>query len=271
MNDYYDIHDFEQEVIKESEITPVLVDFWASWCQPCRVLGPILEELERENKGRFKLAKVNTEEHQQVASKYNISSIPAVKLFSNGEVIAEFVGALPKNQIEKFLDENIPSENKKAFLEIKQQLNSLPENEAIEKLKAVLQNDPNLIEAKVELAKILAFTNPDEAKKLISGLQEDSPFFFVANAIRTIHEFINLSDTQKLAESIVKEDILSARNALLNKDFDKTLEILINTLIKDKTYLDEIARRMCVAMFNVFGQEHELTKKYRKRFDMYLY
>ena len=271
MNDYYDIHDFEQEVIKESEITPVLVDFWASWCQPCRVLGPILEELERENKGRFKLAKVNTEEHQQVASQYNISSIPAVKLFSNGEVVAEFVGALPKNQIEKFLDENIPSENKKAFLELKKQLSEMPEEEAVKALESILDKEPGLTEAKVEMAKLQAFNNPEAALDLVSELREDSPNFFLANAIRTINEFISFVNQNNLPESTVKNDIAEAGAAFLRKDFDKTLEILINTLIKDKTYLDEIARRMCVAIFNIFGQEHELNKKYRRRFDMYLY
>ena len=104
----YDITDFKKEVIEASFETPVLVDFWAAWCFPCRMLGPTLEKLAAENEGRWKLAKVNTDENQGISMQYGIRGIPAVKLIIDGEVADEFVGALPEHAVNQFLDAAIP-------------------------------------------------------------------------------------------------------------------------------------------------------------------
>ena len=98
---------FEKEVIEKSNSVPVVVDFWASWCTPCLMLGPTLEKFVKEFKGKFVLAKVNVNESNAVSSKYNISSIPAVKMFKNGKLADEFVGALPEIQVKEWLDKNL--------------------------------------------------------------------------------------------------------------------------------------------------------------------
>ena len=100
----FDVQDFQKDVIEKSKTTPVMVDFWAAWCAPCRMLGPVIEEAAKEANGTWALAKVDTEAMPEIAMKYGVRSIPNVKLFINGEVADEFVGALPKAAIEKFME-----------------------------------------------------------------------------------------------------------------------------------------------------------------------
>ena len=98
---------FEKQVIQKSEKTPVLVDFWASWCMPCQILGPVLEKIAEEYKGKFILAKANVDENRENAGKYGVMSIPSVKLFKNGKIVNEFVGAMPEDAVKFWLEENL--------------------------------------------------------------------------------------------------------------------------------------------------------------------
>ncbi len=98
---------FNEEVIKKSYEVPVVVDFWAPWCMPCRMLGPVLEDLEKEYGGRFILAKVNVDENPKLSQLFRIMSIPSVKLFKDGKVVDEFVGALPRELIKVWLEKHL--------------------------------------------------------------------------------------------------------------------------------------------------------------------
>src|SRR3954468_22399707 len=100
---------FEAQVLEASRQVPVLVDFWAPWCAPCRALGPILEKLEREYAGRFRLAKVNSDEQAEIAQAFGVRSIPDVVAFRDGKPVAHFLGALPESQVRAFIDKLLPS------------------------------------------------------------------------------------------------------------------------------------------------------------------
>lgn len=99
---------FQEAVIEASHRKPVLVDFWAPWCGPCRVLGPTLKKLAQESKGAWRLVKINTDSFQELSRQYRIQSIPAVKLFYQGEIVGEFVGALPEASLRRWLAEHLP-------------------------------------------------------------------------------------------------------------------------------------------------------------------
>ncbi len=102
--------DFKEKVIEKSKETTIVVDFWAQWCQPCLMLGPILEELEEESKNKFILVKVNVEEAPETSKQYSIMSIPSVKMFREGKVVDEFIGVLPEELVKEWLDKNLEKE-----------------------------------------------------------------------------------------------------------------------------------------------------------------
>jgi len=109
----YEVKDFSNDVIKKSFDVPVLVDFWAEWCGPCKMLSPVLENLADRFKGEWELVKVDTDKNQEIASQYGIRGIPNVKLFSEGNVIDEFTGALPEHMILNWLKKSVPGKNYK--------------------------------------------------------------------------------------------------------------------------------------------------------------
>ena len=268
MSQVIEVSDFQSQVLDKSITTPVVVDFWAPWCQPCRMLGPILEQLAIESDGKFILAKVNTDEYPNIMNSWSIKGIPAVKLFSDGKVIAEFTGALPKSSVVKWLDENIPDPDKIELKEIIANISSVDQRKSIAKLEKLMNRAPWLTDAKPELARLIVFEDPERAYSLVKDFQEDSPHYLMSDSIKTIHDFLMLAE---LNDSIVKENILTAQAALFSKDFEKAMEQLIFALQQNKAYMNELARRMCVAIFTVLGNTHEVSQAFRRRFDMSLY
>ena len=135
---------FERDVLDASAEMPVLVDSWASWCAPCRALGPILEKLEREHAGRFRLAKVNSDEEQELAAAFGVRSIPMVMAFRNARPVAQFLGAQPETQVRAFIERLLPSPS---------EVERLKGGEAA--LRKALELDPRNDLARLDLAELL--------------------------------------------------------------------------------------------------------------------
>ncbi len=267
----YDVKDFNIEVIEKSFRVPVLVDFWADWCAPCKMLGPVLERLTEKAKGEWILAKVNTEEMQKVALQYKISSIPNVKLFVDGNVAAEFVGALPEYQIEKWLAKVIPSKFRKEIEDAKNFISSTKIKEARVLLEKIIKSEPNNEQAKTLLAASLIFTEPDRVEILVKDIS-DQKYVEVAESIRTMERIFRLiKSPSELPDNPVKQKYLSAIVDLQSQNFNSALEKFIEIIRADRYYDDDGSRKACIAIFKFLGEENETVLKYRRDFSSALY
>lgn len=269
--------DFQKDVIEASKDSPIVVDFWAEWCAPCRILGPVLEKLAKEANGKWKLVKVNTEQHPQLAMQWGIQSIPAVKMFYNGEMQAEFVGALPEYQIRRWLEENIPTESKRILEQAKEVLSRQDESRAQKLLEQAIQKDNNNFEARILLAELIFESESEKAFKLVENTPDGHPLFEKADSIRTLYRLLNssatLSESAKLTDSNTQawELYLKGIRAFQNHQYEEALRNWIEVIQLNRELDNDGARKACVALFNWLGNEHELTKKYHRAFSSALF
>jgi len=278
-----EVKDFRTEVVDKSFEVPVVVDFWAPWCGPCRALGPIIESLAEEANGLWILAKLNTDELQDIAEALNIMSIPAVKMIYQGKIVGEFVGALPKPQIQKWLAEHLPDmtnetqdtteapEAEEQKLpepdEILPNITQVPDPEFLMYLDDYLGQNPDSDKAKAYMASHLVFSDPAEADALTQHIKEGNPLFDLVHDIRTLASFfVSVFDDSKPGKLLE-----SARDHIDHGRHDSAMEKIIEAIHSDKTYMDELARKTGIALFHIYGKNHSVTKSQRKYFDMAIY
>ena len=266
--------DFQTDVVEASRERPVLVDFWAPWCGPCRVLGPVLEKLEGEAGGRWRLVKVNTDEAPGLMQQFGIRGIPAVKLFADGAVVAEFTGALPEHVLRQWLDEHLPSPARKHAKAAEAAWEAGDRETARAELEAALA-DPEAetagwaTAARTRLARLLvldaAGADADRARVLVGDLHTPE-----AEAVRTVLDALD-RDASALPDGAAREPVADALAALQDGDFDATLARLIDAIRSDRYYDDDGARKLAVALFQTLGEGHAVSKRHRPAFNMSLY
>jgi len=252
--------DFAKDVLERSYEKPVVVDFWASWCGPCRVLGPVIEQIAEEQKDRW-------EEYPEIAQEYQVMSIPNVKMFIKGQVFDEFMGALPRQAILKWLDECLPDERTKTLEEILAQLEEPGNEQTIAQLEDFVNNNPDIPKARVALARVLILTDAERAQELIADIQMDNPLFETASDVQQLVDFMSFSTDDSPPGQAVQQ----AQTALKADDMETVLQQIIKATTLDKSFGKDLPRKTAIAFFRILGSQHELTKKYRWRFDMALY
>jgi len=257
--------DFERDVIAVSRQRPVLVDFWAAWCGPCRVLGPVLDRLADEAGDRWTLVKVDTEANPALAQRMGIRGIPAVKLFVDGEMAAEFTGALPEPAVRRWLDEHLPSPQKKRLARADAFLAEGETDEARALLEDALSDAPDDTDLSLRLARLIVFDQPERATDLVEG-----QFTPEAEAVRDLARFLSL-DADALPDAPVRDDYLAAADALRNDDVDSALDRLISVIQRDRSFDDDGARKAAVALFLLLGEDDPIVQKHRPVFNRSLY
>lgn len=268
----YDTNNFQKDVMERSRQIPVLVDFWAEWCGPCKILGPVLEKLAEKYKGRWELVKLNTENYPQIATQYGIRSIPNVKLFVDGQVVNEFVGALPESAIEQWFKKALPSKYREKLNEAQQLISNGKINEARKLLEEIVASEPDNDHANALLARLLVFSNPGEAVEFAKRIEPGSAYFETAESIQTFANlFQHLNNSDNLAESISKKNYLKAIADLHEQNFEAAIQGFIEALQADRYYDDDGSRKACIAIFKFLGEDHPISKKYRPAFSSALY
>ena len=243
--------EFERDVVERSRDLPVVVDFWAEWCGPCRVLTPTLERAVEAREGKVALVKVDTDANPGLSQAFGIHGIPAVKAFRGGQVVDEFVGAMPADAVERFLDGLVPSEAEALVAEGEEQ-----------SLRRALELEPGRPDAAAALARLLLERGETQAAlELVEPIEGD----FAAEGIAA-QARLALSDAGERYPALA-----TALEALGRGDSEQALDALASTIEEADEDTRELIRKLMVGLFTELGADHPLSTAYRRRLAAALY
>ncbi len=263
------------ELMEASFRVPVLIDYWASWCQPCLVLMPILAKLAEEYQGKFLLGKLNTEEEQELAAQFGIRSIPTVKLFRDGGPIDEFMGALPESAVREFLDGHVARESDTHLFEARERLEAGDAEGAAALLSAAREADPDNPRIALALAEAQAAAGDVAGAEatldsLPSTDQDSRDALALRNRLKFQSQAAGAPPASELEAALsANPDDSEARFQLalvkvVEQNFDEAVDLLLELMKKDRSFGDDAGRKTLIQIFDLLGNDPSVGG-YRRR------
>jgi putative thioredoxin len=273
---------FQQYVIENSFKVPVLVDFWAEWCAPCKSLKPVMENLAAEYDGQFLLAKIDTDAEQELAQQFGVRSLPTVKVFKDGQAVDEFMGAQPESVIRELLEKHVERESDKLYTEAISILEQGQPEAAAAILEKAREMDPG--NRRVTLAAANLHLTQGEAEKAQALLNELPYEMRQEDEVKAMAAKINIAlatanapDIETLRQEIEKDPAnLTARLQLANQsvamgDFETGMNEFLEIMKRDRSFHEDAGRNGLINCFEMLGGQGELVSTYRRKMTSLMY
>jgi len=273
---------FERDVIEASMEVPVLVDFWAPWCGPCKSLGPMLERLEREYGGRFRLVNVNSDTNPELVSSFSLTSIPHAVAFVDGNAVAQFAGAQPEAFVRAFIDRLVPNPADLEHRCAREALTQRRPDAAEKYLKNAIALDPACDGARLDLISVLLERDDVAgARRHFDVLSSRAPQQVTYTAVKTrleAAEAVGLLPTEDELRARIAMDghdlqsrLALAELGIARADYELALEQLLEIVRRDRIFRDDIGRRRMLAVFEMASDRPDLVADFRSRLSQVLF
>lgn len=270
------MQDFQNQVLEKSINKPVLVDFWADWCQPCLTIMPMLAKLAEEYGGKFELAKVNADTEQELASHFGIKSLPTMKLFYKGQVVEERTGAIPESEVRAMIDKHIVSESDQYMNAAMMAYQQGQSEKALEILNQALTSDPDNPQLKIKIAQLIhAEGDSDGAIAMLDSLdeasQEKDDAIQLRAEIKLAQQIVGLPDLGEIEQQLAQDPgnlkalQQKSHHLVAQRDFDNAMECLLSIMRIDRSFEDDAGRTGLIELFDMLGGEHPSVQKYRRK------
>lgn len=275
------LQNFENDVIALSRRVPVLVDFWAPWCGPCRTLGPLLEKLEREGGGKWKLAKINVDENQPLAAHFGVRSIPHVIAFVDGKAVDQFVGVLPESGLRDFITRVTPNPGQVSLRQAREAQQRGDRDTAREAYQAALAFDPGYDEARIDYIGFLLDGNETaDAEMQFDMLTPRAPqqdgFAALQTRLEAMKGLSELPDEASLRGRIgsngsdLQARLDLARLLIARRQYEPALEQLLEIVRADRAFEDDVGRKTMLSVFDMMSDTPEAVSRWRRQLAMAL-
>ncbi|TPQ33814.1 thioredoxin [Cupriavidus pinatubonensis] len=270
------LQNFEPEVIEASRQAPVLVDFWAPWCGPCRTLGPMLEKLEAEANGKWKLTKVNVDENQELAAHFGVRSIPHVVAFADGEAVDQFIGVLPESGLREFLSRLTPNPAQLALQDAQSLAAAGDRQAAGHAFQSLLALDPGSDAARLAYISFLLDGNAlagaeAEFGRLSPQAAQEDAYAALRTRLEAMKGVSDLPDEQTLTSRIAADprDLPArldlARLLIARQQYEPALEQLLAIVRMDRGFEDDVGRKTMISVFDMLGDHPDVVSRWRRQ------